>query len=515
MADLEHDSNTLAIWSYSHPVLKRSWRLDPDGLHEIRDGRPYASIHWAELEQLSVLCARSETGVCILPRLSDRERRLFAAHAYREWHARFPERYQRDEDRRARGARWAIYAWMPLMLLLPCAAMLWLIWLRTETEGGHPADVVEFVYRCALTLLLILGSFMLVFRYLLRDQARRGMEQRFDLETFSPPTDYAPEPELLRALPRELPATPALRRGFPIVLPQACLLFLAGIFALIFQSDLDAAFSRSSFVVRYLVASIAPIALLAASGWAAWLHFRPRLLYRRGLPFPGRVVRLRLCPAREYKGRLVSFQYEATIDYLDPLNGHPCFHTFPSLPVPVDEVDRATTTFKVGDWVTLLQLPSGSLFGVDLYAFRGTRSDLGVVVRPARVLPLAGDTQYFGFVYLMMFCAMIGWIAAATLVPGLIDGTLRIGWEVAASTVLGAWLGCQPVKWLRRLLQQHQERLRSVNEERSRLGEAVVEYPIPWLPGLLTMHDSTTMGIISGLPLFFALLAGAAVASLS
>lgn len=356
---------------------------------------------------------------------------------------------------------------------------------------------------------------MFVYRYLLRDQARRGMEQRFDLETFSPPADYTPEPELLRALPRELPANPALRRGFPILLPQACLLFLAGILAFIFRSDFDTAFSRSSFVVRYLVVSIAPIALLAASGWVAWLHFRPRLLYRHGRPFPGRVVRLRLCPAREYKGRLVSFQYEATVDYLDPLNGHPCFHTFPSLPVPVDEVDRTTTTFKVGDWVTLLQWPSGSLFGVDLYAFRGTRSELGVVVRPARALPLAGDTHYFGFVYLMMFGAMIGWIAAATLVPGLIDGTLRIGCEVATSAVLGAWLGCQPVKWLRRLLQQHQERLRSVNEERSRLGEAVVEYPIPWLPGLLTMHDPATMGIISGLPLFFALLAGAAVASLS
>ena len=61
---------------------------------------------------------------------------------------------------------------------------------------------------------------------------------------------------------------------------------------------------------------------------------------------------------------------------------------------------------------------------------------------------------------------------------------------------------------------RHQERLRPINEERSRLGEAVVEYPIPWLPGLLTMNDPSTLGIVLGLPLFFALLAGAAVASL-
>jgi len=145
-------------WQYTHPIWKRTWSIDAEGIHEQRSGRVFASIGWNDLDRLSRSSARSTTGKRVSLMLGPRVGREFYHHATREWQSRHPERCTRNSSRIRRTADWAAYFWLPLLTLGPGVAFYILDWLLGWPDALSPD--LEKINRLTIFGALFMGGFV-------------------------------------------------------------------------------------------------------------------------------------------------------------------------------------------------------------------------------------------------------------------------------------------------------------------------------------------------------------------
>jgi hypothetical protein len=148
----------IVIWEYTHPIRKRTWSIDSDGIHEHRCGRVFVSIHWDDLQRLSLSSARSTNGKRISLLIDRREAGEFFHHASREWRDRHPDRCSRNSQRLKRVAHWAAYFWLPLLTLGPCLAFYIMDWLLGWPDALSPQ--LQKINRLTIFGVLFSGAFI-------------------------------------------------------------------------------------------------------------------------------------------------------------------------------------------------------------------------------------------------------------------------------------------------------------------------------------------------------------------
>lgn len=157
------------IWQYTHPIWKRTWSVDSDGIHEVRAGRAFASIGWEELDRLSRSRARSTTGKGISLMLDRGKGREFLRHATREWQTRHPERCTPNRERSKRAADWAAYFWFPMLTLGPCVAFYILDGLLGWPDILSPH--LQKINRLTIFGVVFIGAFVCWYRCRTRKSA--------------------------------------------------------------------------------------------------------------------------------------------------------------------------------------------------------------------------------------------------------------------------------------------------------------------------------------------------------
>ena len=150
------------------PFWKRMVTVDDAGIHEHRQGYPFVSIRWEELDSLSRECARSDREKRVLLRLTPDQHREFTECASRIWKERHPHRWQCNRERGRREADRTIYIWFPLLTLGPSAVFCLLLWFLGGPEflrwpEGHRHELQEalqphFQKMLRLTVFLILWN---------------------------------------------------------------------------------------------------------------------------------------------------------------------------------------------------------------------------------------------------------------------------------------------------------------------------------------------------------------------
>lgn len=158
--------------TFSNTARGREVIVDDDGISLRRGVSLAAFIPWEQLERLDPTQVRSRMGVKISVPLERSVRREFYQYASEIWRCSFPERWQRDRKRTIRAGAWAIYFWLPLLMLGPCVAFYILFWVRGSPE--HLREGLQKMNRIAALSLVCVVTLALWYAYKIRHAAPPG-----------------------------------------------------------------------------------------------------------------------------------------------------------------------------------------------------------------------------------------------------------------------------------------------------------------------------------------------------
>jgi hypothetical protein len=253
------------------------------------------------------------------------------------------------------------------------------------------------------------------------------------LGPYAPPKDYSFEPELCPPVPRPIPEVfrgghHAHRQRTMVV--ELTLLAVACLLA-----------SRFAFV-RYLGGFFLPLLYLDWIGLSIALLVVAILVYRQFSPGPFRYVERgepivgRVC-SEEFRPHLVSaadhtvlnYQFAALVQYRDPQSEELVVREMTSLDIKLDDKDLVASSFRVGDYVTLVYLPNDPRTTMRLYGYLGLRNDLGVVMPQSR----HGWEYYVVLNGALAFVAFLAW----TVYTWQRYWPINPSWQLLVPIVLG------------------------------------------------------------------------------
>ena len=212
------------------------------------------------------------------------------------------------------------------------------------------------------------------------------------LGPFAPPEDFSFEPEFEQPVPRSIP--PQTRAGHHSRMNEsakwACLTF-AALFLLL--GTLPQIKDLTVYIVPLAFVNEIGLVLLAMWGIAAVWTFIERFAalgpYRyvsMGLPFVARVLTLVKSPTRISNGAISHYAIFVLVEYREPQTGALFHLECQSRQFRALEHGHYTTSFRVGDYVTVVLLPGEAL---KLYCFLDLSPDVGLVRQvDARGLPM-------------------------------------------------------------------------------------------------------------------------------
>lgn len=121
-----------------------------------------------------------------------------------------------------------------------------------------------------------------------------------------------------------------------------------------------------------------------------WLGLTRHRYIRNGIPVVARVVELVKTPVMIVSGEATHYAFTAMVEYRDPQTNELVHRQLMSPHFGSRNRDEFTTSFKIGDYVTVVYLPGKYPKSLQLFAFLDLVPGLGVVRRPtsgrARVL---------------------------------------------------------------------------------------------------------------------------------
>lgn len=206
-----------------------------------------------------------------------------------------------------------------------------------------------------------------------------------------PKHNYRVEPELQALVPRAEPA--GLREASAVVRQdRRAYIGLFGVAAALLLCSV--APGLRDLGPDWLPLNLIQLAAIAVAlvnvvriyfGAGSWGRVLP--WYVHGEVIVGQVEALDLVPVRAVPGVITGFQFHATVNFLHPDNALPIRAILASPTVSTMDRHRLTTSFRVGDSVTLLWRWDRSEDSLRLYDFLGIRRDKGLVPRPTRGRP--------------------------------------------------------------------------------------------------------------------------------
>ncbi len=221
-------------------------------------------------------------------------------------------------------------------------------------------------------------------------------EESYEIPPFEPPADYAFEPELVGAAPRPIPdriheGSWARKQRLTV----QWLAFAGGLSGLL--STIPQVRAAGVYFLPLLYLDWIAIALLAIAA-VAWLWNRfgntPMRYIERGTPHVGRVLGLVKQPSQIINGQTTQFNFTALVDFLHPETGEHMTAEIVSSDFSADARHKFDTSFRVGDYVTLVYYPEDVESSLRLYGFLDLAPDLGLirVGKPTTFLELAAAT---------------------------------------------------------------------------------------------------------------------------
>lgn len=253
------------------------------------------------------------------------------------------------------------------------------------------------------------------------------------------PIGYRFEPEFDGALPREIPEALSrphrrLRRNAGIAIFGSLAILFPYSIALRHAATVAPILDHSF----WMVGALSPIIIWGLL--SSKLRFGDLEYIRSGRPHVGLIVDVALQPVDKAEKDWISWEYLFHTAVWRSSESTPVFHRFRAV-VPGSELSTTMCTYRMGDSVTVVDVPESRKHRIELYGLTGVRSDIGLVRRvrsPFWLIPAGLVAPFVG----LALMATMGSSASEPVDRG--EGWL-IGW------VLGALLIGAPVShWLNR-----------------------------------------------------------------
>lgn len=238
--------------------------------------------------------------------------------------------------------------------------------------------------------------------------AREGEDGIFELPPFEPPPDFTFEPELIGPVPRPVPDhvqdglwARGQRFSFHMLFASAVLCTILHLIPAVRAADLY------FLPLAYLLWIAGGLALIAVGQWL-WGQFGPSPLryIQHGVPLVGRVLDLVKQPTLVVNGQPSRYSFVAQVDFLHPESGEHLVMEAKSEDFSAAQRQRYDTSFRVGDYITLVHLPEQLLTSIRPYGFLGLSPDVGLrkVGKPASFWQiLAAGAFLVGFIGLLLW----------------------------------------------------------------------------------------------------------------
>lgn len=207
-----------------------------------------------------------------------------------------------------------------------------------------------------------------------------------ELGPFRPPSDYAFEAEWRAVPPREIPdefrqGRFARKRRTGI---WACALIGVLCVALSFLPILDV---WALFFLPLAWLDWIGVGFLVLAGGllvSDLITKGPYEYFIEGVPMVARIRSLVLQPTLIVNTQPTQYAFVAMIEFQHPETGTFTVEEVKSTDFSADQRERLTTSFRLGDYVTAVYLPSKTKDAVRLYGFLDLKPDLGVIPRDAQ-----------------------------------------------------------------------------------------------------------------------------------
>jgi hypothetical protein len=306
------------------------------------------------------------------------------------------------------------------------------------------------------------------------------------LGPFDPPKDYRFEEELVGEPPRAIPSE--LYQGRFARKKRLAFwgFFFAGVISLVCgPMPIVRTWGLYFVPLEYLSWIGLGCILIVTLGRFCERWFRGPFRYvEEGVPTVARIRELALVPAAYMHGQPTSYRFTAAIEHRDPTNDELVVTQTSSNDFMSGSKDSLTTSFRVGDYVTAIYLPSNPSKSLRLYGFLDLRPNLGLVSRqgdrPVSLLQLLaailGIFAFFGALCWNIYawgCYTPVELNFANFVPAFAVGAVLLG---------GGMLGF--LAWAAARNRKKQE---ARNQEAADTG-AALEVPASRKPGWFGGH---------------------------
>ena len=223
-----------------------------------------------------------------------------------------------------------------------------------------------------------------------------GAEEILEPPPFEPPADYAFEPELSGPIPRQIPdriheGSWARKQRLTI----QWLAFSGGLCGLL--STIPQVRAAGVYFLPLLHLDWIAIGLLAIAA-GAWLWNRfgntPMRYIERGIPHVGRVLGIVKQPSQIINGQATQFSFTALVDFKHPVTDEYMSAEIVSSDFSADARHKFDTSFRVGDYVTLIYYPEDVESSLRLYGFLDLSPEVGLIKvgKPTTFLEIAAAT---------------------------------------------------------------------------------------------------------------------------
>jgi hypothetical protein len=292
------------------------------------------------------------------------------------------------------------------------------------------------------------------------------------IEDFAPPPGYRFEPELQGTPPRHVPEEFRKSPYFARQRNTVVGVLLAGALSVGFgQMHIVREWGLYLLPLAYLSWIGIGLLVLSAAGWVSSMKRRGPIEYvEEGIPLVARIRELVLRPTVIINGQATTYAFCAAIEYRHPETGAIVAKQVDSRAFSASAKDKYRTSYRVGDYATVVYLKSKPDKTLRLYGFLELRPDLGLLTTKAAQPPSPGKTVLGVSALFALFGVLIWNLYAISKYAPVEITFARAAVPVAVGGLL---LGGGLIAWLASRQARARRELAARNERAVAAGEAV------------------------------------------
>ncbi|MBN2577628.1 MAG: hypothetical protein JXB10_01375 [Pirellulales bacterium] len=328
------------------------------------------------------------------------------------------------------------------------------------------------------------------------DDELRQFAEKFG--PFEPPEGYSFEPEFKDPPPRTVPSELYQGRHFRKLRRAILGLFTAGV-VLLACAPLPIVRIWGLYLLPLQYLPWIAVGLLALSGMGLiryLLHQGPLVYVKEGVPRVARIAALFLRTKLLVNGVPSVYEYVAVLEHRDPQRGE-AVYSADTHEISAHSKDSVSLTYRIGDYVTAVSLPSKSEKPPRLYGFLDLRPNLGVV-RSAEAGHGGALTVIFAVGAIGGFLFLMGWNAYAVSKYQPLEMTFQD--YVPPFTIGAATLGIGLIVAIAWGVRRERRKFEKRNQQAAAEGGAVELFHRPKV-GLFGQGLFLTVLLLVGLPM--------------